>query len=80
MPAEGVSHQTSGSSAGGADTSKSRRLARLAGRTRGRRTGTGPNNVGSSLECTPYNGSAFGGTATSGVVDWGVAGSDAWIP
>jgi hypothetical protein len=31
-------------------------------------------NVSSYIQCTPFNGTAFGPTVTSGLVDWGYAG------
>ena len=45
-----------------------------------RETGPGPNNVSSYVQCTPFNGTSFGSTATSSLVDWGVAGSAVWVP
>jgi hypothetical protein len=35
-----------------------------------RRVG-GPNNVNSFVSCTPFNGTSFGATGSSGVLDWG---------
>ena len=37
-------------------------------------------NVSSYLQCTPFNGTSFGATGTSGLVDWGYPGTDFWIP
>ena len=42
--------------------------------------GPGPNNVGSYVECTPFDGTSFGATVSSGLVDWGYTnGSEQWV-
>src|SRR6185312_197103 len=46
-----------------------------------RLTGGGQNNVSSYIACTPFNGTSFGPTGTSGVLDWGYQDSTAaWVP
>ncbi len=45
-----------------------------------RRVGDGPNNVGSYLACTTFNGTTFGPEILSGVQDWGYDTGWAWIP
>ncbi|MHB8497249.1 MAG: hypothetical protein ACYDES_04505 [Acidimicrobiales bacterium] len=44
-----------------------------------RRVGTGPNNVASALACTPFNGTSFGSTSLSGIVDWGYPTAADWV-
>jgi peptidoglycan/xylan/chitin deacetylase (PgdA/CDA1 family) len=44
-----------------------------------RRVGAGPNNVNSYVACTPYNGTSFGGTVVSGLVDWGYDTAATWV-
>jgi Peptidase family M23 len=44
-----------------------------------RRVGASPNNVNSYLACTPFNGTSFGATVSSGLVDWGYATGAAWV-
>ncbi|HYA68848.1 MAG TPA: hypothetical protein VED63_08955, partial [Acidimicrobiales bacterium] len=43
-----------------------------------RRVGEGPDTVASYLACTPFNGTSFGTTVVSGLVDWGYPGSSAF--
>jgi hypothetical protein len=45
-----------------------------------RRDGAGPDNVSSYIACTPFNGTSFGATVTSGVVDWGYPTGVSWVP
>lgn len=37
------------------------------------------NHISSYLECTPFNGTSFGPSVTSGVVDWGYTTGSAWV-
>jgi hypothetical protein len=37
-------------------------------------------NVSSRIACTPFNGSRFLDTVNSPIVDWGYAGTEAWVP
>jgi len=45
-----------------------------------RQVGSGPDNVASFVACTTFDGSKFGTTVTSPVLDWGAPGSDLWAP
>ncbi len=46
-----------------------------------RQVGTGPNMVASYLACTPFDGTSFGATVISGLVNWGYLNSAAqWVP
>ncbi|MGP0029181.1 MAG: hypothetical protein ACLPVF_01595 [Acidimicrobiales bacterium] len=42
--------------------------------------GAGPDWVASYLECTPFNGTSFGSTVTSGITDWGWSTGASWVP
>jgi hypothetical protein len=45
-----------------------------------RQTGASPDNVSSYLACTPFNGTTFGPTVSSGLIDWGyINGSEQWV-
>ena len=40
----------------------------------------GTNNVDSYIACTPFDGTSFGSTVQSSLLDWGFSGSDVWVP
>ena len=44
-----------------------------------RPVGAGPDWVASYLACTPFNGSSYGSTITSGLTDWGYDTARAWV-